>query len=102
MKKVKISDVEPGAVAARPVSTRGGQVMVQAGGVLTSEIISHLTNLDVEEVWVEGASPDAKPPEVLLEELDRRFARHQADPLMMELKAVIAGLISPGARDTRD
>jgi hypothetical protein len=102
MKKVKLTDIEPGAVVARPVSTQGGQVMVQARTVLTAEIIGRLANLNVDDVWVEGASPDAKAAEVLLAELDERFAVHEADPLMMDLKGIIAERLRQGATDTRD
>lgn len=102
MKKLSITETEPGMVVARPVATSNGMVMVQPGAVLTAEIVSRLSNLGVDVIWVEGTSADAKPLEAQLAELDHRFAGHEGDPLMMELKDVVASCISQGAADTRD
>jgi len=84
-------------VVARPVATSNGLVMVQPRSVLTSEIIARLSNLGIDTVWVEGTSADARPIDAVLADLDRRFTGHEQDPLMMALKAVVAGCISQGA-----
>jgi hypothetical protein len=102
MKKISITDAEAGQVVARPVATSSGLVMVQPGAELTPEIIARLTDLGVDTIWVEGVSEDAKPVEVLLAELDRRFTGHENDPLMMALKVVVADCISQGAASHRD
>jgi hypothetical protein len=102
MKKLSITEAEAGNVVARPVATSSGMVMVQPGAVLTAEIIARLANLGIDIVWVEGTTADAKPLEAQLAELDRRFAGHEDDPLMMELKAVVASCISQGGAETRD
>jgi hypothetical protein len=101
MKKLSITEVEAGQVVARPVATSGGQVMIQPGAELTSEIISRLSNLGVDTIWVEGVAEDAKPVEALLADLDRRFKGHEDDSLMLALKAVVADCILQGA-DPRD
>jgi hypothetical protein len=102
MKRVQIIEAEAGQVVARPVATPSGMVMVQPGAMLTSEMIGRLSDLGVDAVWVEGVAPDAKPVEVLLAELDERFAGHDDDALMMELKSVIVHCISQGTADARD
>jgi hypothetical protein len=102
MKKIQLSAVEPGEVVARPVATSSGMVMVQPGAVLTPDIIARLENLGVDWVWLEGAAADAKPLEVVLAELELRFAGHDGDALMMELKDVVASCIRQGATDARD
>jgi hypothetical protein len=102
MKKILLSEVEPGEVVARPVAASSGMVMVQPGSVLTPDIIARLENLGVDWVWLEGSGEDAKPLEVVLAELDQRFAGHDGDALMMELKAVVAGCIRQGATEARD
>lgn len=76
--------------------------MVQPGATLTDEIVSRLANLGVDAVWVEGTADDAKPLDQLLAELEGRFAGHDNDLLMRELKAVVADCIRQGAADTRD
>jgi hypothetical protein len=102
MKKIQLREVEPGEVVARPVATSGGIVMVQPGAVLTQDIIARLENLGVDSVWLEGAAANAKSLDVVLAELDQRFAGHDADALMMELKDVVASCIRQGAMDARD
>jgi hypothetical protein len=102
MKKVPITEVEAGHVVARPVATSSGMIMVRPGSVLTPENISRLVDLGIDTIWIEGVSTDAKPMEAVLVELDQRFAGHANDPLMMELKAVIAGCITAGASNVRD
>jgi hypothetical protein len=102
MKKLALTDVEAGEVVARPIATSSGLVMVQPGAELTTEILSRLSDLGIDTVWVEGVSEDAKPIEELLAELDRRFVGHDDDTLMMALKAVVADCISQGAVNPRD
>jgi hypothetical protein len=102
MKKLSITAVEPGQVVARRVATSSGLVMVQPGAELTAEIISRLSDLGIDSIWVEGVSEDAKPIGEVLAELDRRFTGHENDPLMMALKAVVASCISQGAASTCD
>lgn len=102
MKKVPITEVEPGQVVARPVAASSGMVMVQPGAVLTAEIIGRLLNLGVDTIWLEGAASDAKSIEVVLQELEQRFVGHEHDELMMEIKAVVASCIRQEATDGRD
>jgi hypothetical protein len=100
MKKIPITEIEPGQVVARPVATSNGMVMVQPGAVLTAEIIERLLNLGVDVIWLEGVAEDAKPVAAVLAELDVRFTGHEHDVLMMELKTVIANRIRQGATDS--
>jgi len=65
-------------------------------------VISRLSDLGVDTVWVEGVSENAKPLDEVLAELDRRFTGHENDPLMMALKTVVASCISQGAASTCD
>jgi hypothetical protein len=102
MKKLSLTGAEAGQIVARPVATSSGMVMVQPGAELTAEIISRLMDLGVDTVWVDGTAENAKPVDQLLAELDRRFTGHEDDPLMMALKAVVAGCISQGAVYPRD
>ncbi len=102
MKKLAITAVEPGQVVARPVSTPGGMVLMQPGAMLTSDLIARLLNLGVDQVWLEGVGPDAKPVDTLLAELQERFTGHEQDPLMMELQQVVASRIRQTCMDERD
>jgi hypothetical protein len=102
MKKLPITEAEAGQVVARPVATASGMVMVQPGAALTPEIVSRLADLGIDTIWVEGASDDSKPLDVLITELEARFAAHEGDTLMMALKTVVAECISQGAGECRD
>jgi len=97
MRKLPLSEASPGEVVARPVVTSGGVILVQPGTVLTADILARLADLRVETVCLEGASADARPVEEILQELDRRFAVHEQDDLMMALKAAVAARVVKGA-----
>jgi hypothetical protein len=97
MKRVSLGDINPGEVVARPVVTSGGVILVQPGTVLTADILARLGSLNVETVCLEGPSPDAKPVEEVLQDLDRRFAGHEEDELMMGLKAAVTARLAQGA-----
>lgn len=102
MKKFPIAEVEAGEVVARPVVTPSGVVLMQPGAVLTADLVGRLHQLGVEAVWLQGTGVDAEQVEKDLTALDRRFENHQQDPLMMELKAIVARCIRQGAADERD
>jgi hypothetical protein len=101
MKRVALSEAKPGDVVARPVMTASGVVLVQPGTTLTPELLVRLDTLHVDALCLQGASADAAPLDKQLEALDRRFAGHEQDPVMMELKAVVANRLSQGASDER-
>jgi hypothetical protein len=94
MGKLPIDQLIPGQCVARPVTTPSHVTVMQPGIVLTAALIDRLRDLGVQEVWVEDAPVDvtARPPTLdeQLAALDRRFADHQSNPLMLELHAVIA------------
>jgi|WetSurMetagenome_2_1015567.scaffolds.fasta_scaffold158871_3 hypothetical protein len=102
MKKLSITELEPGQVVARPVVTSNGAVMVQPGGDLTAEIIARLAGLGIDVVWVKGVSENSKPLDALIADLDRRFGGHEDDPLMMALKAIVIDCVSQGAANLSD
>lgn len=91
MKKLLLGEVPPGSIVARPVVAGNGVVLVQPGTALTAEVLARLDGLHVEAVWLVGASPDARPLDEMLAELDARFAGHERNDLMQQLKAVVAG-----------
>ncbi len=102
MKRVAITDAQPGDIVARPVSTTSGVVLVRPGTQLSAELVARLEGLGIDAIYLEGASPDAPPLDDLLAALDRRFAAHEGNQLMMELKAVVAARLSGGASERRD
>lgn len=96
---IRLEDAVAGQRVARPIMTPTGTVLVQAGEVLTSAVIAGLRRKGIDMLVVEGDTPAgrARPTEELLDELEVRFAGHADNPLMMELKDVIARQIVEGA-----
>lgn len=103
MRKLPLTEVAAGSIVARPVVAGSGVILVRPGTELTPELLARLDALHVDAIWLEGSSPDAKPVEQLLAELDTRFMGHEEDDLMTELKAVVAArLRRQEAGDRRD
>lgn len=93
MLRVPISDVRSGQKLARPITSGAGVVMVQPGTELTPALIDRLRTLGVDSVVIAG-DPGLPPEGPSLEErrrvLDARFAGHEQDPWMMQLKDIVA------------
>ena len=94
MGKLPISQLIPGQRVARQVVTPSHVTLMQPGIELTAALIDRLRDLGVQEVWVEDPPEGSavRPPTLgeQLAALERRFSDHQSNPLMLELKAVIA------------
>lgn len=101
MKKLSILEAKAGDVVARPVSTASGVVLVRPGTALTGELLGRLESLGIDTVCVEGPSADARPLDEILQALEERFAGHEQNALMMELKAVVAARLTRGAAEDR-
>ncbi len=99
MKRLSILEAKAGNVVARPVVAGSGVVLVRPGTPLTGELLGRLQSLGIDTLCVEGASPDAKPLDEILQALEQRFAGHEQNALMMELKAVVAARLTRGAAE---
>lgn len=93
MPKLPLSNARPGQRLVRPVITANGVVMVRPGTELTATLIERLRSLGIDTVTVassesipgRGSSLDQR-----LRELDARFAGHEHDAVMMQIKDVVA------------
>jgi hypothetical protein len=99
MKRVSIPDAQAGEIVARPVVTSNGVVLVQPGTPLSAELLARLDDLGIDTICLEGPSPDAKPLDEILQALEQRFAGHEQNTLMMELKALVAARLTRGASE---
>lgn len=99
MARISLAQARAGQEVLRPVVNNNGVVLVQAGARLSDSIIERLRNLGISFIVVAGPDPasDVKTPEARLAELDRRFAGHEDDPLMVQLKQVVAAQIVAAA-----
>jgi hypothetical protein len=99
MPKIPLSKVQPGQRIARAVVNANGVVMVQPGTELTSSMIERLRSVGVDAVVVaSGDEPTVptRPVHERLGELDARFAGHENDPVMMQIKDVVARQLKGG------
>lgn len=99
MPKITISRARPGQTLTRPIVTSTGVVMVQAGAELTATLIERLRGMGIDTVVVasdDEATVAKRPVHELLAELEARFAGHEHDALMMQLKDIVARQLSGG------
>ena len=94
MQNIPLSLAAPGMVLAKEIKADDNPAsppICGKGVSLTGPLISRLTQMGVQSVTVEG-HPVKLEGEASLEEmlavLDKRFAKVQADPLMMKLKEI--------------
>ncbi len=98
MGKLAIEHVLPGQTASRPVTNANGMVLVQAGTVLTESLIVRLTSLGVTSVIVAGGDGGEQPRsrEERVQDLERRFAGHDQDEVMVAIKDLVLAQIEGG------
>ncbi len=94
MQRIPFTLVRPGMVLAKEIyrnEASGGPPICGKGVVLSESLIERLRSLDIQAVTVQG-HPVVIEGEMTLEEqlqnLDRRFRRHAADPLTLKLKEI--------------
>ena len=98
MKMVKVEELKPDMILAKPVTAREGQVLAGKGMVLSESIIEQLLRRRVNSLWVETdeeATPDLSPEmiekkiEEIRKELDARFQLTCRNSNMIQLKEII-------------
>mgnify|MGYP000947203660 CR=1 FL=1 len=62
MKELNVRELSAGDVLARPVRSRNGSVMLEAGTVLTERYIQRLVNLGIASAFVEERETAPEPP----------------------------------------
>ncbi len=89
---VRADESAIGSTATRDVKDDKGAVVCFAGDILNASLLLDLKRAGISSVYVERqVGPDGeRNVDDLLVELDRRFARVEANPVMRVLKEVIA------------
>lgn len=97
MIRISLDDAVPGQTVARAVTTPTGTILLQAGEELTAEAIAGLKRKGVDRLVVEGDDGrNVRSAAEQLADLDVRFAGLEGNPLMMELKDLVAQQIAQG------
>jgi len=89
MPRLTIDTLQPGMILSKPVTNANGVVMLAEGTELTASLIDKIDGMDIDAVFVKGASGSGPTIEQLLEELDRRFRKVEKAPYMDIIKKAV-------------
>jgi hypothetical protein len=84
-----IDNLKPGMKLARPVTNKGGMVMLAEDTELTMALIDKMRDMDIQGVFVQGLSGPAMPKDEMLCGLEERFASVPDEPRMAILKRIM-------------
>jgi len=74
---------------SKPVTNANGVVMLAEGTELTASLIDKIDGMDIDGVFVKGASGSGPTIEQLMEELDKRFRKVEKAPYMDIIKRAV-------------
>lgn len=89
MGRISIENLKPGMKLARPVTNKGGMVMLAEETELTVALIDKMRDMDIQGVFVQGLSGPSVPKDEILSELEERFAGVPNEPRMTVLKKIM-------------
>ncbi|MEW5725964.1 MAG: hypothetical protein AB1896_22845 [Thermodesulfobacteriota bacterium] len=94
MKKIPLDQARPGMILAQKLVREDGVLLAQKGAALTEGLLRVLERLSYETVPVESGStesPEERAARLAAQEaeIEVRFARVAADPVLVELKAAL-------------
>lgn len=95
MKNLNIDEVKPGDKTAKDIRLSDGSMVLARGSDLSESIIIRLQRMGIAELTIE--SDEGNTPadiDTAIEALEHRFAGHENNPLMMELKDIVKNLIA--------
>lgn len=88
MPKLPVESLKPGMKLSKPVTNDSGMILFGEGTELTEALITRLSNMSIQGVFVTSDAVARKPKEEVLTELDRRFAKTINEPNMLRLKNI--------------
>lgn len=89
MGRISIDSLKPGMILARPVTNKGGMVMLAEDTELTLALIDKMRGMDIQGVFVQGLSGPATPKDEMLCRLEERFASAPEEPRLTVLKRIM-------------
>ena len=95
MQRLSLEDVRPSMVLATTIKDRNGNIILLKGVELTERQIAILKSRDIKSVIIEGSPLKKKSEDAdeLLKEVDRRFSAAGANPMLLQIRDIIKGLI---------
>lgn len=89
MGRISIDNLRPGMKLARPVTNKGGMVMLAEETELTAALIDKMRGMDIQGVFIQGLSGPTVPKDEMLFGLEERFASVPDEPRLAILKKVM-------------
>ena len=93
MQRIPLDLAKPGMKLSKPVKNKRDMILCGAGIDLTEDLISRLSKMDIEWIWVEGHPVDTGEPEKSLgqqiDQLNMRFKNVAGDALMEKIKKIL-------------
>lgn len=89
MGRISIDDLKPGMKLAKPVTNKGGAVMLGEDTELTVALINKMRDMDIQGAFVQGFSSPATPKDEMLGGLEDRFASVPDEPRLAILKKIM-------------
>ena len=88
MQTISVEQAKVGDVLAEPLLNREGKVLLPKGARLSPAVVSRMQGWGISTLAVDGSgsSESDGPAAERVEELERRFAGLEDDPLMMYIK----------------
>ena len=89
MPRMTPDNLQPGMILSKPVTNANGVVMLAEGTELTASLIDKIDGMDIDAVFVKGASQSGPTLEQMMEELDKRFEKVGKAPYMDIIKKAV-------------
>lgn len=95
MQRVKIEDAKPSMVLATTIKDKNGNIILLKGVELTEKQIGILKNRDIKSLIIEGIrmKKNEDNADELLKEIDRRFSAAGDNPVVLQIRDIIKGLM---------
>ena len=98
MKTVPVSEAHEGDILARDLRAADQSMILAKGAALSASMLVRLARMGVAEVTVEtDAAQAADELEKQRAAVERRFAGHEADPYLMEMKRIVLARLDSSA-----
>ena len=92
MQKIPLEKAAEGMILAKPILRGNGVVLMGEGTELNEQLIERLKSLDITKITVKGqplGGEEEKSVELLISELEERFAPVSSDKLCVQIMNII-------------
>ena len=89
MRQIPVEEANVGDIIAESIQDQSGRVLLPAGAKLSQAVLVRLKGWGVFTLHIEAEEQEGgKSKELLVDELDQRFAGLEGDEIMMQIKEI--------------